>query len=183
MRKAVYSRAGNRNPGHNIALIGMMGSGKNTVANEIGRRSGRAVIDTDASIERKTGRRVSEIFKSDGEAAFRELECAELASVKNMKGSVISCGGGAVLDGKNREALKAYATPVWLWAKPSTILSRVGKGKGRPLLDVPEEDKGKRLAHLQGARNRLYAEACDMLVSTEDKTAEQVAEMILHEIH
>jgi shikimate kinase len=58
----------------NLCLIGMMGSGKSTVAAVLGQRLGRRVVDTDEEIRRWTGSSIPELFAAHGEAGFRDLE-------------------------------------------------------------------------------------------------------------
>jgi shikimate kinase len=55
-----------------------MGSGKSKVAREIGRRLKLEVIVTDDLAEAQEGQTIHEIFKSKGEAYFRDLEQASL---------------------------------------------------------------------------------------------------------
>ena len=80
-----------------IHLTGMMGSGKSTVAEVLGRRLGRSVVDTDREVERWTGRSVADIFTSEGEARFRDLERQVVTEVSREPDLVVALGGGAVL--------------------------------------------------------------------------------------
>ena len=58
----------------NIVLVGMPGCGKTTVGRELARLSGKPFVDLDEEIVRRAGRSIPEIFREEGEAAFRELE-------------------------------------------------------------------------------------------------------------
>ncbi|MEZ5234856.1 MAG: shikimate kinase [Acidimicrobiales bacterium] len=64
-----------------IVLIGLMGAGKSTVGPFVARRAGRRFIDADVALEQRSGRRIADIFATDGEAAFRALEHDVLAGV------------------------------------------------------------------------------------------------------
>ncbi len=91
-----------------LVLVGLMGSGKTTVARIAAERLGRKIIDSDAVIERATGRTVRQIFADDGEDAFRSLETAALLdALADPVPAVIAAAGGVVLREQNRIALEA----------------------------------------------------------------------------
>ena len=118
----------------NIALIGFMGSGKSTVGRALSGLFGLAFAETDAMIEEAAGMPIPEIFSRFGEAHFRELESRCIAQAAAMSGTVISCGGGAVLRRENVDALRKNSLPVLLTASPATILARTQADTSRPLL-------------------------------------------------
>lgn len=79
----------------NIVLIGFMGSGKSTLARELGKVSGRFVLDSDMLIEQREGMSVAEYFARYGEQAFREREREFIGWVESsVRGAIISTGGG-----------------------------------------------------------------------------------------
>lgn len=177
MRKVVRSE--DKEKKQNITLIGFMGSGKDTIAKEIHQQAGMEIIDMDAEIEKKAGMSIKELFEQKGEEEFRRMESEEVAALKEQKGRVVNCGGGAILDSKNRETLRSNAVVVWLWADAKTILERLPDDGKRPLLNVPDPEgvvKG-----LLSKRLGAYADACDMVVNTAGKTPAQIAERILYE--
>jgi len=171
-----------RNPKHNLALIGMMGSGKNVVSAELSARTGMKILDIDAEIARKAGKPIAEIFASRGEAGFRKLEAREIKAAEKARNMIINCGGGAILKTQNRETLDRNATVVWLWAKPSTMVKRVAGDGSRPLLHVPDDEKEKVLERALANRLCFYAGTSDMVLDTNDKTPQQIAERILYEV-
>lgn len=85
----------------NIILIGMPGAGKTTVAETLGKLTKRPVIDTDALIEKSSGKTIPEIFKTEGENGFRQRETAEIKECGRKSGIIISVGGGAVTREEN----------------------------------------------------------------------------------
>ena len=92
-------------------LVGIMGTGKSTVAGLLGGMLGLGAVDTDQLVEGRAGRTVAEIFKEDGEAGFRVAEARAIAEVGEMAGPlVVSVGGGAVLAPTNRSAMRALGT-------------------------------------------------------------------------
>jgi shikimate kinase len=165
--------------GH-LLLVGMMGSGKTTVATLLGERTGRPVRDSDAEVERSTGRTVVEIFADEGEGAFREQERLVLErALQEREPAVIAVAGGAVLDPRNRAAMHEGGTVVWLRAELATLAERVGDGRGRPLL---AGDAAAELARLSAVRAPLYAELADVTVDVDRATPEEVADSVLEAV-
>ncbi|MEO5902247.1 MAG: shikimate kinase [Ilumatobacteraceae bacterium] len=159
-------------------LIGMMAVGKTTVSRIIGERLGRRVIDSDQVIEAQTGRTVREIFATDGEPAFRELETAALLdALAQPEPAVIAAAGGVVLSATNRRALQdAPAKVVWLCADPATLVDRVRSGGHRPLLDG---DPAGMLQQMYTDRAELYREVADAIVSVDNRSVTEVVEAVL----
>jgi len=144
-----------------ISLYGMMGVGKSTVGRELARRLGRRLVDTDAEIRRWVGTSIPEIFASEGEAGFRRYEAAvvrELAAVPDL---VLSLGGGTVLSDDNVTDLTLTGALVLLDADLPTLVRRVGKGRGRPLLAADPEAS---LRELVAARGPRYREVADVVI-------------------
>ena len=63
-----------------VVLVGFMGSGKSTVGRILARRLGWGFVDMDERIEERAGRRIADIFREQGEAAFRQEELRSPAS-------------------------------------------------------------------------------------------------------
>jgi shikimate kinase len=155
-----------------LLLIGMMGSGKTTVGHLAAQRLGWPHLDSDAEVEAATGHTVPEIFRTEGEDAFRAAAPAALVRALELEPVVVSVAGGAVLDPDNRRLIRRSGTVVWLRAEVETLADRVGDGAGRPLLDGDTEQA---LAELDAVRRLLYAQLADAVVDVDDKSPEQVA--------
>jgi shikimate kinase len=117
--------------GETLALAGMMGSGKSTVATHLGRLLGRRVVRLDAEIARAAGKAIPAVFAEDGEPAFRALERRAVAAVP--AGAVVDLGGGAFCDPASAARLLAVGKVVFLDVSPSEAARRIGAGEGRPL--------------------------------------------------
>ena len=163
-----------------ILLIGMMGSGKSTVAGILGRRLPALVVDTDEEVVAATGRTVAETFSELGEAEFRRLESVVVAGLsRRLPGSVVAVAGGAVLDPDNRARLKAAGRVVWLRALPETLALRVGASADRPLLAGSPDDRRLALSEIAASRAAIYAEVADVIVDVDGLSAEQVADAVV----
>ena len=149
--------------GH-LVLVGMMGAGKTTVGRRCATRLGRGFVDTDDLVESTTGMRVAEIFETQGEPAFRELERVAVADAcASPEPLVIACGGGAVLDPDSRRALRDAGLVVWLRAAPEVLSGRVGQDGGatRPLLaGVRAARRGRDARTARGAARRHVRRDC-----------------------
>ena len=90
-----------RSDSFNIILAGIPGCGKTTVAGELGRLTGREVIDMDEEVVKAAGKSIPDIFQDDGEKVFRDMESEQIARFGAMSGKILSLGGGAVLREEN----------------------------------------------------------------------------------
>lgn len=150
-----------------------MGSGKSTLARYLGRRLGWQALDLDREIEARAGRSVPELFDEEGEAGFRDLEQATLEAIaRDPRPLIVATGGGVVVREANRELLRQTGWTVYLRAPLDTLLARVGRGSGRPLLQ--EDDPRTRLQALMAEREPYYREA-DRVLETADRDPEELA--------
>lgn len=160
----------------NIVLIGFMGSGKTSTGQYLASVGGYTFVDTDQEIEKKAGLSVSEIFKRFGEAHFRKLEAEAVAAAAACTKSIISCGGGVVLDQANVLRLKQNGKLVWLDAPVEALYERIKSQGGRPLA----ADKGiAEFRELYRRRREYYQAAADCSIDTENKAVFEVADAIL----
>jgi shikimate kinase len=156
----------------------MMGAGKTSVGQLLARRLGRPFLDVDAWIEDEEGVSIASIFEIRGEAAFRNLEARVLESfLANTVASVLSVGGGAVVDARNRAALSSHGQVVWLRATDATLADRVGDGVGRPLL--AGKDAATELARIALDRSPMYTEVADVIVDVDDLTPNDVVDRVV----
>jgi len=161
-----------------IALIGFMGTGKTAVGRALAARLDKEFVELDDLIEQKEGKPISEIFRRDGEIAFRELEIEVTRQVAGKKNLVVACGGGIVLNKVNIDRLRSESVIVYLTASAAVILERVsGAGGKRPLLDVP--DQARRIEELLEFRQPFYERAADIKIDTSRLDVAAVAEQII----
>lgn len=161
---------------HCWILVGMMGSGKSTVGKALADLTGRTFNDTDAMIQARLGRTISQIFQVYGEEAFRDHETSLLKSLA-PDNSVISTGGGIVVREANWTEMRRLGTTVFLDADHSTLVDRLERSKRkRPLLEVP--DWKERLRNLMEQR-RSYYEKADITFKVSDAGLEESAERLV----
>lgn len=164
----------------NIFLIGFMGSGKSTVSKCLSIKLNLKEVDTDRLIEENESRKISEIFEKNGEKYFRQCETNLLKDLSNSENLLISCGGGMVLAEQNAKLMKEQGTVVLLTAKPETILERVQKSTERPILNGNMNINY--IEDLMKKREYFYKSAADFVVSTDEKTIDEICEEIIKNI-
>lgn len=162
---------------NNIALIGMMGSGKSTVAEELSRLlDGYGLVDIDFEIEKSAGRKISEIFLKFGEPHFRMLESEKIRKYTVGTTQVIALGGGAFESEKNRELIKTNCEVIYLKASAEEIYNRIKSEVHRPLLR--KNFSLERIEEIMGKREKNYQKA-DFVVMTEGKLPAEIAQEII----
>ncbi|MDQ1647671.1 MAG: shikimate kinase [Cryptosporangiaceae bacterium] len=159
-------------------LVGPPGAGKTTVGRILASRLGVAFRDVDHDIEAAAGKPISDIFVNDGEEAFRSAEVTAVAAALDAHDGVLALGGGAVLSAETRERLRGHRV-VYLEAGLSAAVARVGMAKDRPVLAL---NPRATLRYLLDARRPLYEEVAVVVVNTDDRTPEQVADAIALEL-
>ncbi len=123
-----------------LVLVGLPGSGKSAVGRRVAARHGAPFLDLDERIERAAGRSIPDIFASDGEPAFRQLEREAVAALgppdpDSALRRVIAPGGGAIVDPRNRWALYRGRLAVWLDVRPEVLAQRLRRSPNvRPLV-------------------------------------------------
>ena len=160
----------------NIVLVGFMGTGKTEVGKILSKKLGYALIDADTEIEKRQNMAITEIFRQQGEPAFRDIEAEVIKQLSGLKKNVISTGGGAVLRQENIDNLRANGVIVCLSATPETILQRTSVNNDRPLLQT--ENPLQKIKELLEYR-RPYYEKADIMIDTENKSPLEVAEEII----
>ena len=156
-----------------------MGTGKTTVARELGRKLNCLAVDLDELITRREGRSPNEIIEQDGEEKFRELETQMLCEVLGAGPRVIAVGGGAWTIAANRQVIAEHeAITVWLDAPFELCWKRIEAGaEVRPLA------RSRELAErLYSERRPVYELAATRVVVSENENAEEIATTIIHSL-
>jgi shikimate kinase len=163
----------------NIVLIGFMGSGKSTVGRDLHQRLGYPLTDMDRLIEETMGKKIPEIFKEEGEAAFRDFETLQLLEISKQTDmrQIISTGGGIVVRPENRSLLRNLGYVVWLQAPEEVIYERTSRNQDRPLLN--HMDARERISTLLAEREPWYRETAHLKIDTSELDSKEIATGIL----
>lgn len=158
----------------NVILIGFMGVGKSTIANGLAKSLGFNVLDTDKMIEDSQSRSINEIFTTEGEKPFREMESLILGDLLGSTDrSVISTGGGIITREQNIKVLKSIGIVFWLDAGVDSILDRVSGNRDRPLLRT--ENPRETIVDLLSEREPLYESCADERIQTDDLSVDEIS--------
>ncbi len=165
--------------GINLYLIGMMGAGKTTVGQLLARKLEYGFVDTDDLIEKAAKQSIKQIFATEGEAAFRELESDVLMQVCAFTKLTVATGGGIVMKRDNWSYLH-HGLIVWLDASVDLLYSRLLEDTTRPLLQ-DADPKGKLRSLLQ-QRQPLYSQADLHITLNEGETPEEITTRVMEAI-
>ena len=161
----------------NVFLIGYRATGKSTVARNIAATLGLKCVDSDALIAQAAGMTITEIFAAETEEGFRDRESEVVAKIALDDNQVVALGGGAVLRGENRMAIRHQGTIVWLQASVDSVCERLLEDSKtqsqRPQLTT--HDLWDEVSELMEQRRMIYADVADFAVDTESLDAAEVA--------
>lgn len=164
----------------NIYLIGMMGSGKTTIGQELAGRLNLPLVELDKAIE-KVGLSISEIFERYGETGFRDMETEAVRSTANHEEAVISTGGGVILRSDNINIMKENGYVVYLKGNTETLVKNLTKGRdSRPLLK--EGDLREKVCSLMAVRAEKYMMASTHVVEVDALTPAGIADKIIKQL-
>ena len=138
---------------NNLGLIGMMGSGKSTIGGLLAKKLNSVLIDIDKKIEKMQNLKISEIFKTKGEAYFRELEFNVTLQSLDGDNNIISLGGGAFMNKELRKVLKQKSSTFWLHWNADTLIKRIKNNDKRPIIKGLDNVEIKKLIN---ERNKIY---------------------------
>ncbi|MDY0110541.1 MAG: shikimate kinase [Candidatus Krumholzibacteria bacterium] len=140
-----------------IVLIGFNGSGKTVLAEQVGRLTGRPIVDLDAAVEQRDGRALPEIFAAGGPRLFRQLEAEVIAGLPPDRALVVATGGGALEDSELAAVLRARGLVAWLDAAWLHLRRRLAPGPDRPAAPIWRHLGEDGLFRLYQRRRPLFA--------------------------
>lgn len=165
-----------------IVLVGFMGSGKSSVGKELSKRLGIKLLDSDTCIEMQEKKSINDIFNDEGEESFRDMESDFLRKLSlSDENFILSTGGGMPCFNDNAKLIKEVGVSVYLMASPDSILERLNNDTSRPLLK--EGNKLEKIKSLLSKREDFYKNAADIVIKTDGKSVEEIADEILGEIY
>ena len=159
-----------------IVLIGAPGSGKSTVGVALAAHLQRPFVDTDALIELKESKKVTDLFVENGEEYFRGVEFSALQEVLQEDSAVISLGGGAPISDRAQEVLQSSnSVIVFLDVSLATAAPRVGFNRDRPLLLGNPRAQWQALSE---QRRPIYEKLATQSIKVDDMTVDEIISII-----
>ncbi len=163
-----------------IVLIGPPGAGKTSIGKALSKELELAFIDSDAEIERISGKTISEIFVDQGEAVFRKTEVETVTRILAEFEGVVALGGGAPINPEIQRVLLNSEYPViFIDVSISQAANRIGFNKDRPLLMI---NPRQQWLHLMSERRPIYEKLASITVSSDNSKPAEVAKTITDKI-
>ena len=161
---------------NSIVLIGPPGSGKSTVGSRLSDHLLLPWLDTDLEIEKRAGKSISEIFIDDGEERFRSLEAEIVHEVLQGNSTIISLGGGSVMNEETRLLIQDGTNLViYLEVGIAAAAPRIGFNRDRPLLLVNPRQQWLSLFE---KRRPVYESLADLKINNDGDSPDAAVEMI-----
>jgi len=158
-----------------VVLVGFMGAGKTTVGHIVAERLGQPFVDSDVLIEQRLGRDIRDIFRTEGEPWFRQLEHVTVADLVRGPDAVVALGGGALEDPRSRAVLR-HARVVYLRVSYHEAMARVKSDEFRPMLHRPDLDE------VYKRRLPVYEDLSVLTVDTEGRRPDAIALEVLAQL-
>ncbi|NEU29631.1 shikimate kinase [bacterium LRH843] len=154
---------------HLFYITGFMGSGKTTIGQAIGRKFNYQVVDIDQWIEEKEQRIIKDIFQTQGETYFRELETEALQTISGDR-LIVTTGGGIVVNECNRQIMSEQGTVIYLKCEMEELFRRLEGDTSRPNFHGHDKKQVEQLFH----KRQAYYEQADITIDTTNKSVIQI---------
>jgi shikimate kinase len=168
----------------NMILFGFKSCGKTTLGRMTAASLQVQFIDLDSVIESiysdkngGAGLSFREIYSRHGREFFRTLETEATASLAGFNNSIISTGGGTVLNPDNLQLLKEVGKLVYLEVDFEIAAKRILRPGKIPAF-LTSEDPRKELENLYTERCAVYKTIYDLSVHVSNLSDEQKVEQL-----
>ncbi|HSL87924.1 MAG TPA: shikimate kinase [Ignavibacteriaceae bacterium] len=174
-----------------IYLTGFMAAGKSTVGPILANTIGWDFLDIDRVIEKKAGKKITEIFSDQGEEYFRLLENTTLKELSILRNYIIALGGGTIANDENLKIIKETGLLIYLKSSPETAYKRLRFKRDRPALLFQGDDEPTREEYIQRIdkllqERRKYYEKSDYIIDTDlnpvGRTIDKIVSIIKRDI-
>jgi len=164
-----------------------MAAGKTAVGKAFARYIGWPFRDTDILIEERAGKSITDIFKEDGEKAFRELERQIIAEITQKKNAIVALGGGAVTQEHNWKRIEKSGITIWLKTPVDVLDQRIARQTHRPLMaNLSPQQRREKIVTMLEERRAYYQRAqftfCRPATSSIDETVQHIFTTLLEEL-
>ena len=153
----------------------MLGSVKSALGKILANKLNYNFIDADKMIETDVGKTIKKIFEEDGEEYFRDLEEKITINILKQKESIVSLGGGAIINKNIRNSIKKNSYNIYLNVDVDILTKRLQFSKTRPL--IYKKDLKKELINLINKRKKFYQKA-DLIIQNEKNIIETTENII-----
>tara|TARA_Y100000588_G_C13793106_1_gene727532 strand:+ start:14 stop:538 length:525 start_codon:yes stop_codon:yes gene_type:complete len=167
------------NSKNHIFIIGMMGSGKSSIAQLLSTKYNIPYIDTDKDLVEIMGAEIQGIFKSLTKKKFYHLESTYFLEHIKGKQHIYATGGGLVLNAANRKALKKFGTTLFLNASINTLFNRLSADSKniRPLFSNGLSKM--QIKKIWEERKKYYQQCSDIIIDTNNKSVSTIVDEII----
>lgn len=145
----------------NLVLIGMRATGKTTIGRGIAKRLKMNFFDIDSEIEKNENLTIAEIVKKKGWQEFRKIENNFCKKISEYKKSVISTGGGVILNEENMKYLKNKSYIIYLNSSVKDIVNRIENSKNTHRPSLTGKSITEEIDEIFRERESLYKKYCD----------------------
>lgn len=165
-----------------IVLLGYMGCGKSTIAQNLSKITQIPFLDLDICIEKRANLSIKEIFEQHGEIYFRKLEHEMfLKLLQSSENAIIGLGGGTPCYANNHLLLQRDdIVSVYLKASIDTLYNRLVHNKSkRPLIANMDEDEMKEFIAKHLFDRSFYYNHAQHKVAVDNRTIDETVQDIL----
>jgi shikimate kinase len=163
-----------------VVLLGLMGSGKSTVAGALHARLGWPVVDNDEQVQALAGVGARELARRDGLDRLHEVEASAVRDALARPAPLVVTAAASVIDDPGTGSLLAErAFAVWLRARPETLAARVRQDPARPILEHGADDILATLTEQMARRTGRLAGLADLVIDVDDRAPAEIADRIV----
>ncbi len=161
----------------NIILTGLRGSGKTQLGKILAKKLGWAFIDLDDEIEKESKMKIAKIVELKGWKHFRAKESKIVEKYSSLENTVLSPGGGAILDKDNQKIFKKTGKIIYLYRKPEDCCQYIKNDPNRPPL-TNQETLEEEMNQLYKDRNNCYCKSSNIIFHRTDDLERDAEEII-----
>jgi shikimate kinase len=165
----------------NIGLIGYRNSGKSTVSWQLRNSVERDVINTDQEIREFFGMEIPCIIQKYGWNMFRYVEGIVLNNCLNLNDVILDLGGGVILNKKAMDRIRKDTFLIYLDCSVETLIARAKENYYRPALTSLSLET--EIAKVAQERRPVYQQYADLIIETDDLSADECEEIILNNLN
>jgi shikimate kinase len=164
-----------------VFLIGYMGTGKSRLGKQLAEALNLPFMDSDAQIEQKEGKNITEIFRTKGEAYFREKEVEFVRDLAEKDAFVCATGGGLPCFHNLIQELNKIGTTIYLKNSTETLVKRLLKETDkRPILaELAYEELTEFIDKAVEERESVYTMA-HFSLNENEQTTEKIRSILLN---